>query len=78
LAYIHWFQPLQSFDQNLHNFRLTRSSHLHGHNTLLVPVHQVLRLCHLIPQVGRESDMREEFYLNRYINLELFERLSKS
>ncbi|KAG1778110.1 hypothetical protein EV702DRAFT_1179094 [Suillus placidus] len=78
LAYIHWFRPLQSFDENLHSFHLTRSSHQHGPNALVVPVHQVLRPCHLIPRVGRELGVREEFYLNRYIDLELFKCLSKS
>ncbi|KAG1845206.1 hypothetical protein F4604DRAFT_1595729, partial [Suillus subluteus] len=78
LAYIHWFQPLQSFDENLHSFRLTSSSRQRGPNALVVPVHQVLRPCHLIPRVGRESEVQGEFYLNRYIDLELFERLSES
>ncbi|KAG1858503.1 hypothetical protein F4604DRAFT_1589396, partial [Suillus subluteus] len=78
LAYIHWFRPLQSFDENLHSFHLTRSSHQRGPNALVVPVYQVLRPCHLIPRVGRESEVQGEFYLNRYIDLELFERLSKS
>ncbi|KAG1751472.1 uncharacterized protein EDB91DRAFT_1234842 [Suillus paluster] len=78
LAYIHWFWLLQSFDENLHSFHLTRSSHQCGPNALVVLVHQVLHPCHLIPWVGRELDMQEEFYLNRYIDLELFKCLSKS
>ncbi|KAG1835333.1 hypothetical protein DFJ58DRAFT_908621 [Suillus subalutaceus] len=57
LAYIHWFRPLQSFDEILHSFRLTSSSRQHGPNALVVPVHQVLRPCHLIPWVGRESEV---------------------
>ncbi|KAG1763526.1 hypothetical protein EDD22DRAFT_979343 [Suillus occidentalis] len=76
LAYIHWFRPLQTFDENMHSFRLSKSSRQRGPYALVVPVHQVLRPCHLIPRVGRESDVREDFYLNRYIDLELFDRLS--
>ncbi|KAG0692373.1 hypothetical protein DFH29DRAFT_985800 [Suillus ampliporus] len=78
LAYIHWFRPLQTFDENLHSFHLSRSSRQRGPNALVVLVHQVLHPCHLIPRVGRESGMREDFYLNRYIDLELFDRLSVS
>ncbi|KAG2031846.1 hypothetical protein BDR03DRAFT_875131, partial [Suillus americanus] len=57
LAYIHWFRPLQSFDENLHSFRLTRSSCQRGPNTLVVPVHKVLCPCHLIPRVGQELEV---------------------
>ncbi|KAG2048205.1 hypothetical protein BDR06DRAFT_896010, partial [Suillus hirtellus] len=76
LVYIHWFQPLQSFDKHLQSFWLTRSLCQCGPNTVIVPVSQVLCLCHLIPCVGQESDMHKDFYLNRYIDLELFDHLS--
>jgi hypothetical protein len=76
LAYIHWFWPLQTFDKNVHSFHLSKSSCQHGPNALVVLVHQVLHPYHLIPWVGWELDMHEDFYLNRYIDLELFECLS--
>ncbi|KAG1793675.1 uncharacterized protein HD556DRAFT_1210735, partial [Suillus plorans] len=50
LLYIHWFRPLQSFDNNLQSFRLTRSSQQHGPHAVIVPVTEVIRACHLIPQ----------------------------
>ncbi|KAG2741331.1 hypothetical protein P692DRAFT_201842290 [Suillus brevipes Sb2] len=58
LVYIHWFCPLQTFNENLQS---------------VLPVDRVFRLVHLAPQFSREA--AEEFYLNRYIDLELFERL---
>ncbi|KAG1799690.1 uncharacterized protein HD556DRAFT_1430484 [Suillus plorans] len=86
LAYIHWFQPLQTFDANLHSFRLTRSSRHRGPNAVVLPVNRILRPCQLVPRLGKwevESKLEkfpnngsEEFYLNRYIDLDLFERLS--
>ncbi|KAG1721587.1 uncharacterized protein EDB91DRAFT_1240293 [Suillus paluster] len=41
----------------IHYFHLSKSSCQRGPNALVVPVHQVLRPCHLIPRVGRESDV---------------------
>ncbi|KAG2145561.1 hypothetical protein BD769DRAFT_1312548, partial [Suillus cothurnatus] len=49
LAYIHWFRPLQTFDENVHSFHLSKSSCQHGPNALVVLVHQVLCPCYLIP-----------------------------
>ncbi|KAG1821369.1 hypothetical protein EV424DRAFT_1472331 [Suillus variegatus] len=74
LAYIHWFRPLQTFDDNLQSFKLTRSSRQQGPNAAVLPVNRVLHPCHLVPRFSRDGP--EEFYLNRYIDLELFEHLS--
>ncbi|KAG1764390.1 hypothetical protein EV702DRAFT_1154115 [Suillus placidus] len=74
LMYIHWFRPLQSFDENLQSFRLTRSSRQHQPNAAVLPVDRLLRPVHLTPRFSRDGS--EEFYPNRYIDLELFERLS--
>jgi hypothetical protein len=42
-----------------------------------VPATDVLRPCHVIPRFTRQHvvDDAEQFYLNKYIDLELFERL---
>ncbi|KAF8834905.1 hypothetical protein BDN67DRAFT_913983, partial [Paxillus ammoniavirescens] len=55
-AYIHhdWFRPLQSFDNPMRMFRLTRSSQQHGPNAKVVPVDRIVRLCHIMPQWGGE------------------------
>ncbi|KAG2337593.1 hypothetical protein BDR05DRAFT_978456 [Suillus weaverae] len=39
LMYIHRFRPLQSFDENLQSFRLTRSSQQHQPNAAVLPVY---------------------------------------
>ncbi|KAH7904150.1 hypothetical protein BJ138DRAFT_1019522 [Hygrophoropsis aurantiaca] len=87
LAYIHWFRPLQAFDTNLSMFRLVRSSRHRAPNAAIVPVDRILRPCHLIPRFGAGAaqpgltaynalDTVDEFYLNRYIDFEFFERLN--
>ncbi|KAG2141926.1 hypothetical protein DEU56DRAFT_697069, partial [Suillus clintonianus] len=53
LVYIHWFRPLQTFDENLQSFRLTKSSHQHRPNAAILPVDQVLRPVHLAPRFSR-------------------------
>ncbi|KIJ10373.1 hypothetical protein PAXINDRAFT_31873, partial [Paxillus involutus ATCC 200175] len=52
LVYIHWFRPLQSFDNRSRMFRLTRSSRNCGPHAVIVPINHILRPCHLIPQWG--------------------------
>ncbi|KAG1791057.1 uncharacterized protein HD556DRAFT_1241160, partial [Suillus plorans] len=78
LLYIHWFRPLQTFDSDLQTFRLVRSSRQHQPNAVVLPADLLLRPCHLIPCFSREGvvDEPKQFYLNKYIDLELFERLS--
>ncbi|KAG1858327.1 hypothetical protein C8R48DRAFT_748782 [Suillus tomentosus] len=78
LLYIHWFRPLQTFDNDLRTFRLVRSSRQHQPNAVVLPADLLLHPCYLIPRFSREgvADEPEQFYLNKYIDLELFERLS--
>jgi hypothetical protein len=61
-------------------FRLTRSSRQHGPNAEVVPVDRILRPCHIVPQwggqvAGRDVGDVDKFVLNRYIDLDLFDRL---
>ncbi|KAG1889905.1 hypothetical protein F4604DRAFT_1568219, partial [Suillus subluteus] len=78
LVYIHWFWPLQTFDDHLQTFHLTRSSHQHMPHAVVMPVTHVLQPCHLVLHFGREQavDKAEKFYLNKYIDLDLFERMA--
>ena len=78
LLYIHWFRPLQTLDVVLQAFRIAKSSRQHGPNAVVLPANLLLRPCHLIPCFSRQRvrDDVDEFYLNRYIDLDLFERLS--
>ncbi|KAF9237171.1 hypothetical protein BU15DRAFT_49017 [Melanogaster broomeanus] len=74
LAYIHWFRPLQSFDDPTKMFCLTRSSRQHGPNAEVISVDRILHPCHIIPQWGDITDV-DKFLLNCYIDLDLFDRL---
>ncbi|KAG1766094.1 hypothetical protein EDD22DRAFT_978596 [Suillus occidentalis] len=78
LIYVHWFRLLQTFDNDLQTFRLVRSSCQHGLNAVVLPADVLLRPCHLIPCFTHKGVVNEveHFYLNQYIDLELFERLS--
>ncbi|KAF8837035.1 hypothetical protein BDN67DRAFT_885280, partial [Paxillus ammoniavirescens] len=55
-AYIHhdWFRLLQSFNDPMRMFRLTRSSQQHGPNAKVVPVDCIICPCHIMPQWGGE------------------------
>lgn len=78
LLYIHWFRPLQTFDNDLRTFRLVRLSRQHQPNAAVLPADLLLHPCHLIPRFSRDAVVNEpeQFYPNKYIDLELFERLS--
>ncbi|KIJ12244.1 hypothetical protein PAXINDRAFT_14868 [Paxillus involutus ATCC 200175] len=81
LVYIHWFRPLQSFNNRSCMFRLTRSSRNRGPHAVVVPIDHILCPCHLIPQWGDEATSREidnidSFLLNPYIDLDLFDMLA--
>ncbi|KIJ19440.1 hypothetical protein PAXINDRAFT_43459, partial [Paxillus involutus ATCC 200175] len=52
LAYIHWFRPLQSFDDQTKMYWLTRSSRQHGPHAEVISIDRILHLCHVIPQWG--------------------------
>ncbi|KAG1823783.1 uncharacterized protein BJ212DRAFT_1261817, partial [Suillus subaureus] len=75
LLYVHWFWPLQTFDNDLQTFQLVRLLHQHGPNAAVLPADILLWPCHLILCFSCEGivDEVEQFYLNQYIDLELFE-----
>ena len=50
LAYIHWFKPLQSYDNNVKMFRVSCSTRHHHPNAEVIPVHQIVQHYHLIPR----------------------------
>ncbi|EIW78604.1 hypothetical protein CONPUDRAFT_91955 [Coniophora puteana RWD-64-598 SS2] len=85
LAYIHWYQPLNTIDASLSMYKIVRSSRLHGPHMSVVRISEILCSCHLIPYGGgdgvsswtRESalDNAETFLLNHYIDLDFFEHV---
>lgn len=84
LAYVHWFKPLQTYDDNTKMFRISRSTRQRLPNTDVIPVHRIVQICHLIPVFprgavhprwinGQALVEARHFYLNRHIDLRMFE-----
>lgn len=77
LAYIHWYTPLQTFNEDLMMFQISRSTRNHRQRAAVIPVTQIVRTCHLIPNFGRSAsttweshtalDEATNFYLNPYL-----------
>ncbi|KAG8220610.1 hypothetical protein J3R82DRAFT_2863 [Butyriboletus roseoflavus] len=85
LAYIHWFKPLQVYDNNVKMFHVSCLTRQQLPNTEVIPVHRIIQHCHLIPWFpwgmvhpnwlhGYALADTEHFYLNRHINLKIFEQ----
>lgn len=85
LAYIHWFKPLQTLDDNIKMFRVSRSRRQRQPNAEVIPVNRFVQPCHLIPKYpngavnplwtrGHALTQAETFYLNRYIDFRVFEQ----
>ncbi|KIK32995.1 hypothetical protein CY34DRAFT_27121 [Suillus luteus UH-Slu-Lm8-n1] len=55
LIYVHWFRPLQTFDNDLQTFWLVRSSRQHGPNAVVLPANVLLHPYHLIPLCFRAN-----------------------
>ena len=52
LAYIHWYTPFQTFNEDLKMFQITRSTRNHQQQASIIPVTQIVHSCHLIPNFG--------------------------
>ena len=85
LAYVHWFKPLQTLDINVRMFCVSRSTRLQCPNAKVIPVHRITQHFHLIPRFARGAvhphwvhghalAKAQQFYLNRYIDLHMFEQ----
>ncbi|KAF8547398.1 hypothetical protein OG21DRAFT_1377026, partial [Imleria badia] len=49
LVYIHWFKPIQTLDNNMKMFRVSRSTRQQLPNAEVIPIHRIIQHCHLIP-----------------------------
>ncbi|KAI9569191.1 hypothetical protein HD554DRAFT_2204667 [Boletus coccyginus] len=49
LTYIHWFKPLQTYNNNTKMFCISCSTRQQLPNTEVIPVYQIVQPCHLIP-----------------------------
>lgn len=82
LAYVEWFTPLNTFNEDLAMFSVKPSTHNHYRAVSLIPVTEIMRSCHLIPQWGKSIDRTwtqeniyekcDVFYVNPYLRLSDF------
>ena len=87
LAYVHLFKPLRdgAFDNNVNMFYFGRSTRNHIPNAAVVPITDLVQPCHLVPRFpsgvldprwcrGDSMNVADTFFLNRYINMRMFEQ----
>jgi len=77
LAYVHWYTPFRTFNEDLKMFQITRSTRNHRQRASIIPVTQIVRSCHLIPNFGRAVittwdshsalDEAPSFFVNPYL-----------
>ncbi|KAI9574103.1 hypothetical protein HD554DRAFT_2010154, partial [Boletus coccyginus] len=84
LIYIHWFKPMQTYDNNFNMFCLSHSTRQQLSNVEVILVDQIVQQCHLIPSFprgavnpqwvqGHTLVEAQHFYLNKYIDHRMFE-----
>ncbi|TDL16783.1 hypothetical protein BD410DRAFT_730882 [Rickenella mellea] len=84
LVYLHWFKPLTSCDEQLGMYKISRSTRNLEPNSEIISADRIYRACHLIPRFGAGSvdpswtsanvtQKATEFYVNPYINFDMFE-----
>lgn len=56
LAYIEWFTPFHRCDPATHMFIVSHSTRQHQQHSAIVPITDITRTCHLIPQWGTHTD----------------------
>ena len=86
LAYIEWFNPLQSVDQATGMYQISRSMRAGERLTTVVFLDDIVESCHLIPKLGQsidhsitaenalESPDVTQFFVNSYLRHHAFER----
>ena len=77
LAYIHWYTLFRTFNNNLKMFQITHSTHNHRQCASIIPVTQIVRSCHLIPNFSHvvittwdshsALDEASSFFVNPYL-----------
>ena len=53
LVYVHWFKPMQTYDNNFNMFCLSRSTRQWRPNAEVITVNRIVQQCHLIPLFPR-------------------------
>lgn len=82
VAYIEWMTPFRGKDVASGMHMLSRSTRMHQHHAEVIPVHRIVRGCHLIPVFGSHKDptwtavnvvnLCDLFYLNAYSDMHIF------
>jgi hypothetical protein len=82
LAYVEWFTPLDIVQEELGMYKVHRATHQRRRKASIIPVTQILRSCHLIPDFATKIsrawssktvlDEAKEFYLNPYLRMHDF------
>ncbi|KAH7917895.1 hypothetical protein BV22DRAFT_1025530 [Leucogyrophana mollusca] len=82
LAYIEWFTPFWQPEPIVNMYQVSRSTRQLRRNAAIVPLHTLVRSCHLIPKCGLHIDKTwttdnvyehaHSFYLNSYIDIDMF------
>lgn len=77
LAYIEWFTPLHIRDEDLGMFSVARSTRQQWLYATIIPITQIARTCHLLPNFGKSKnpsrtsqnilDRCERFFVNPYL-----------
>ena len=52
LAYIEWFQPFTTIDENIGMYKVVRSTRNRAWHSAIVSVNEILQACHLAPKYG--------------------------
>jgi hypothetical protein len=89
LAYIEWFRPFSTIDENVGMYKVMRSTRNLARYSAVVGVNEILLACHLAPKYGvtpvdsswthlNVLENSTEFFLNHYNNFHMFEMLQSS
>jgi hypothetical protein len=84
LAYVHWYRPLTNLDPATRMYRVTPSTCNNLPNSEVISVDMLWQSCLLIPQFGSAAvpvswtnkdilDCTSKFFLDKYLDLRLFE-----
>jgi hypothetical protein len=85
LAYVHWFKPTWTYDNHFDMFHLSHLTRQGIPNAEVIPINHIVQQCHLIPSFphrainprwfqGHALAEVKQFYLNKYIDLHIFEQ----
>ncbi|KAF8445558.1 hypothetical protein L210DRAFT_3391909, partial [Boletus edulis BED1] len=85
LAYVEWMTPFHTKDTASGLYIVSRSTRMHQRHGDVIPVANIIRSCHLIPEFGHAADpnwtadtvgtLCSRFFVNAYIDVHTFSLL---